>query len=109
MDKKNILITGVAGLLGSNMADWILENHQEYNVIGVDDLSGGYIDNINDKVIFENYNLSDKNLSNLFDKYKFDYVFHFAAYAAEGLSPFIRTFNYQNNLLCNENIVNNCI
>ena len=67
MDKKNILITGVAGLLGSNMADWILKNHQEFNVIGVDDLSGGYIDNVNDKVIFENYNLTDKNLSNLFD------------------------------------------
>jgi UDP-glucose 4-epimerase len=109
MDKKNILITGVAGLLGSNMADWILNNHQEYNVIGVDDLSGGYIDNVNDKVIFENYNLSDKNLSSLFEKYNFDYVFHFAAYAAEGLSPFIRTFNYQNNLLCTANIVNNCI
>jgi UDP-glucose 4-epimerase len=109
MNKKNILITGVAGLLGSNMADWILKNHQEFNVIGVDDLSGGYIDNVNDKVIFENYNLTDKNLSNLFEKYKFDYVFHFAAYAAEGLSPFIRTFNYQNNLLCTANIVNNCI
>jgi len=109
MNKKNILITGVAGLLGSNMADWILNNHQEYNVIGVDDLSGGYLDNVNDKVIFENYNLSDKNLSSLFEKYNFDYVFHFAAYAAEGLSPFIRTFNYQNNLLCTANIVNNCI
>jgi UDP-glucose 4-epimerase len=109
MNKKNILITGVAGLLGSNMADWIIKNHNEYNVIGVDDLSGGYIDNVSDGVIFENYNLSDKNLSSLFKKYKFKYVFHFAAYAAEGLSPFIRNFNYQNNLLCTSNIVNNCI
>jgi UDP-glucose 4-epimerase len=109
MNKKNVLITGVAGLLGSNMADWIIKNHNEYNVIGVDDLSGGYKDNVSDGVIFENYNLSDKNLSTLFEKYKFEYVFHFAAYAAEGLSPFIRNFNYQNNLLCTSNIVNNCI
>lgn len=109
MNKKNILITGVAGLLGSNLADWIIENKKNYNVIGVDDLSGGYIENVNKKVIFENYNLIDKNLSELFKKYEFDYVFHFAAYAAEGLSPFIRTFNYQNNLLCTANIVNNCI
>lgn len=109
MDKKNILITGVAGLIGSNMADWIIENHKEYRVIGVDDLSGGYIENVNKAVIFEKYNLSDKNLSELFAKYNFDYVFHFAAYAAEGLSPFIRIFNYQNNLVCTANIINNCI
>lgn len=109
MNRKNILITGVAGLLGSNMADWIIKNKKDYKVIGVDDLSGGYIENINSEVVFENYNLSDKNLTNLFKKYNFDYVFHFAAYAAEGLSPFIRTFNYQNNLLCTANIVNNCI
>ena len=40
--KKSILITGVAGLLGSRLADWIIENQPEYQVIGVDDLSGGY-------------------------------------------------------------------
>jgi UDP-glucose 4-epimerase len=109
MDKKNILITGVAGLLGSNMADWIIKNYSEYNIIGIDDLSGGYIDNINESVIFEKINLTDKSISDLFKKYNFEYVFHFAAYAAEGLSPFIRTFNYQNNLLSTANIVNNCI
>ena len=39
MEKKTILITGVAGLLGSRLADWIIENKgDEYQVIGVDDL-----------------------------------------------------------------------
>ena len=38
-----------------------------------------------------------------------DYVFHFAAYAAEGLSPFIRKYNYENNLVATSRIVNNCI
>ena len=40
------LITGIAGLLGSRLADWIVEN-TDNEVIGVDDLSGGYIENVN--------------------------------------------------------------
>ena len=39
---KTILITGVAGLMGSRMADWIIEHHPEYRVVGIDNLSGGY-------------------------------------------------------------------
>jgi UDP-glucose 4-epimerase len=94
--KKTILITGVAGLLGSRLADWIIQNHPEYNVVGLDDLSGGYIENVNEKVIFHNFNLvkDSHQLNKIFDHYKPDYVFHFAAYAAEGLSPFIRIYNY---------------
>ena len=49
---KTVLITGVAGLLGSRLADWIIENHPEYKVVGIDDLSGGYKENINPKVEF---------------------------------------------------------
>ncbi len=52
---KTILITGVAGLLGSRLADWILKNHPEYTIIGIDDLSGGYRENVNDKVKFQNF------------------------------------------------------
>ena len=40
-----VLITGVAGLLGSRLADWILENRPEVEVWGIDDLSGGYTEN----------------------------------------------------------------
>ena len=50
--KKTVLITGVAGLIGSRLADWIIENQPEYEVIGIDDLSGGYKENVNDKVKF---------------------------------------------------------
>ena len=45
----NILITGVAGLLGSNLADWIVAN-TEHKVVGIDDLSGGYIENVPKKL-----------------------------------------------------------
>lgn len=107
--KKTVLITGVAGLLGSRLADWIIQNRPEYQVVGIDDLSGGYIENVNSLVKFERLNLIQDSLDDCFQKNNFDYVFHFAAYAAEGLSPFIRSFNYQNNLVATSKIVNQCI
>lgn len=109
--KKNILITGVAGLLGSRLASWIIVNKPEYNIIGIDDLSGGYIENIPKEVVFVKTNLvsETKELESIFKSYKPEYVFHFAAYAAEGLSPFIRTYNYDNNLRSTAGIVNECI
>ena len=104
-----VLITGVAGLLGSRLADWIIENKPEYEVVGVDDLSGGYKENINPKVNFWQMNLTEHPIENIFESHKIDYVFHFAAYAAEGLSPFIRCYNYDNNLKATAKIVNECI
>ena len=105
-----VLITGVAGLIGARLADYLIENQPDCEVIGVDDLSGGYIENVNPKVKFIEANLINKvTLEQTFEKYKPDYVFHLAAYAAEGLSPFIRNYNYQNNLVATANIVNECI
>ena len=107
--KKSILITGNAGLLGSRMADWILENHPEYEVVGIDNLFGGYIENIDPRVVFYRRELSSDSLTDIFDKHEFEYVYHFAAYAAEGLSPFMRMFNDRNNMLSTDNIINECI
>lgn len=107
--KKTVLITGVAGLLGSRLADWIIENKPEYEVVGVDDLSGGYAENVHKDVKFWQMNLTEHPIENIFESHKIDYVFHFAAYAAEGLSPFIRCYNYDNNLKSTAKIVNECI
>jgi len=93
---KTVLITGVAGLIGSRLADWII-------------VSGGYIENVNAKVKFYNLDLKDDILGLCFTDNKIDYVYHFAAYAAEGLSPFIRKYNYENNLISTANVINNCI
>jgi len=105
----NVLITGVAGLLGSRLADWILENDPDVTVIGIDNFSGGYVENINSGVKFYKLDLTRDSISDLFQKHDIDYVFHFAAYAAEGLSPFIRGFNYDNNLKSTARILNQCI
>ena len=103
----NILITGVGGLIGSNFADYIINNIKKITIIGIDNLSGGYRENINEKVIFYENELTDYDvIENIFKKYNFTYIYHFAAYAAEGLSPFIRKFNYTNNLLVTTNLVN---
>ena len=107
--KESILITGNAGLLGSRMADWILENHPEYEVVGIDDLSGGYVENIDPRVVFYRRNLSCDKITDIFDKHNFKYVYHMACYAAEGLSPFMRMFNDKNNMLSTDNIINECI
>lgn len=104
-----ILITGVAGLIGSRLADWIVENHSDCKVIGIDSMFGGYIENVNDKVIFYKRDLAFESIDDIFIKHSIDYVFHFAAYAAEGLSPFIRKFNYSNNIVSTVNIINCCI
>ena len=103
-----ILITGVAGLLGSRLADWILEN-TDNEVIGIDDMSGGYEDNVHEDVILYKEDLSTDDISEIFEHHKPDVVYHLAAYAAEGLSPFIRKFNYRNNLVSTASIINECI
>jgi|GEM_PF-31809 len=109
---KKVLITGVAGLIGSHFAKYLLDH--EYDVIGIDNLSGGYIEFVDKRLVKENkfykIDLLDKEeLEKIFKKHRPNYVYHFAAYAAEGLSPFIRNFNYTNNLLCSVNVINNCI
>ena len=103
-----ILITGVAGLLGSRLADWILEN-TDNEVIGFDDMSGGYEENVSDKVYLYKRDLSTDNIDDIFKKWKPNVVYHLAAYAAEGLSPFIRKFNYKNNLVSTAAVINECI
>lgn len=109
MNKNSILITGVAGLLGSRMADWVVENHPEYEVVGIDNLFGGYIENINEKVIFYQRDLGNDDISDIFSKHNFKYVYHFAAYAAEGLSYFMPIFNDKNNMLSTDSILKECV
>jgi UDP-glucose 4-epimerase len=102
---NNVLVTGAAGFIGSHVCDSLILNG--YQVVALDDLSGGFEDNVNTKATFIKGSINDVTLVNdLFAKYKFQYVFHLAAYAAEGLSHFIRRFNYNNNLIGSINLIN---
>lgn len=110
---NRILITGVAGLIGSRFAKWILEN-TDYKIIGIDNLSGGLRENLinlesNDRFYFYNINVESDELETIFETFKPDIVFHAQAYAAEAASPFIRKYNVINNALASANVINNCI
>jgi len=105
-----IFVTGCAGLLGSNYTRHLLANG--HKVIGIDDLSGGYKAFLpkSENFIFAKFDLERrKKVVELFEEHKPDILLHFAAYAAEGLSPFIRNYNYRNNLICSANLINECI
>ena len=105
---KTVLITGIAGLLGANFSRHLIT--KGYRVVGIDDMSGGYESSVPDEAKLYQFNLNDqKQVDRVFAIEKPDFVYHFAAYAAEGLSPFIRNYNYTNNVLCSANIINACI
>jgi UDP-glucose 4-epimerase len=102
---SQILVTGAAGFIASHVCRHLLK--QGHKVIGLDDLSGGFRDYVPDDVKFVEGSVTDAELvKKLFAENKFDYVFHLAAYAAEGLSHFIKHFNYTNNLLGSVNLIN---
>ena len=102
---SRILVTGAAGFIGSHVCSHLLK--AKHQVTGLDDLSGGFLDYVPDGVKFVQGSVTDTALVNkLFAENHFDYVFHLAAYAAEGLSHFIKHFNYTNNLLGSVNLIN---
>lgn len=103
--KPTSLVTGCAGFIGSHVAAELLQ--LGHSVVGLDDLSGGRIENNPAGLSFCEGSIDDVTLVNsLFARYHFDYVFHLAAYAAEGLSHFIKRFNYANNLIGSVNLIN---
>lgn len=99
------LVTGGAGFIGSHVARHCLDMGHE--VVVLDDLSGGFRDQVPKEAEFTEGSVTDQALvERLFKKHRIDYVYHLAAYAAEGLSHFIRHFNYTNNVLGSINLIN---
>jgi UDP-glucose 4-epimerase len=99
------LVTGGAGFMGSHVAEHLIG--MGHDVVVLDDLSGGFEENIPARATFVRGSVMDHDLINrLFDRHSFDYVYHLAAYAAEGLSHFIKRYNYNNNLIGSVNLIN---
>jgi UDP-glucose 4-epimerase len=102
------LVTGAAGFIGSHVVDSLISDG--HHVVALDDLSGGFVDNVNPKATFIEASCTDhETLARIFTEHKFDYVFHLAAYAAEGLSHFIKRFNYTNNVIGSVNLINEAV
>ena len=102
---SNVLVTGGGGFIGSHVAAALVARRHAVTVL--DDLSGGYEQNVPAGATFVRGSVTDSGLiDRLFDAHRFEYVFHLAAYAAEGLSHFIRRFNYTNNVIGSVNVIN---
>lgn len=102
------LVTGGAGFIGTHVANELIR--MGHRVIVLDDLSGGFRENVHRDAVFVEGSITDgKLLEKLFAVYRIDYVYHLAAYAAEGLSHFIKRFNYTNNLVGSVNLINESV
>lgn len=106
--KYNVLVTGAAGFIGSHVVDHCLG--LGFNVVATDNLSGGFIENVPSGAEFVRGDLRDAAfVSSLWDNRHFDVVYHLGAYAAEGLSHFVRRFNYETNLMASVNLINESV
>ncbi len=103
------LVTGAAGFLGAHVIRELVKLNS-LRIVALDDLSGGFRENLLPDVHFVQGSITDSALvRSLFDRYRFKYVYHLAAYAAEGLSHFIRRYNYTNNLIGSINLINEAV
>ena len=99
------LVTGGAGFLGSHVVDALVARGE--SVVVLDDLSGGFAENVPAGVALVTGSILDRPLvESIFAQHRVRRVYHLAAYAAEGLSHFIRRFNYENNLIGSINLIN---
>ncbi len=105
MPRERVLVTGAAGFIGSHVAEHCLR--LGFDVIATDDLSGGYRENVLTEAIWVQGDLRSADfVKQLWNHGPIDHVYHIAAYAAEGLSHFIRRYNYETNLGASVNLIN---
>ncbi len=91
--------------MGAHVARELVERGDE--VVALDDLSGGFAENVPEGARFVEASVTDgEEMERLFEQERFERVYHLAAYAAEGLSHFIKRFNYTNNVIGSVNLIN---
>lgn len=97
-----VIVTGAAGFIGSHVAERLVADG--HTVLGLDDLTGAFRDGVPAGVAFEQRDCT-RPVDDLFAAFKPNVVYHLAAYAAEGLSHHIPTFNYTNNIVATANVL----
>lgn len=104
----SVLVTGGAGFLGAHLVRALVERGKD--VVVLDDLSGGVKENVPEGVPLVVGDICDPVVvARVFSEHRIDVVFHLAAYAAEGLSHFIRRYNYTNNVVGSVTLINEAI
>ena len=83
---KNILITGGAGFIGSNFINYIVEKHDDFNIINLDKLTyAGNLENLKPSERKKNYQFVKGDIANgdfvrwIFEKFEIKNVINFAA------------------------------
>ena len=81
---KNVMVTGAAGFIGANFAEYFVNKHPDYNVIVVDKLTYAgnlaNLDKVKDKITFVQADICDfEKMQEVFEKYQINGVIHFAA------------------------------
>ena len=102
------LVTGGAGYIGSVVSNYLLDKGHHVTII--DNLSTGSIKNLPKKATFYNYDISNvKMINKIFNKKKFDVVFHFAAFINNEESLKFPKKYYENNFKKGKIFFDNCI
>ena len=86
MFKRNIIVTGGAGFIGSHVVRLFVNKYPEYRIINMDKLTyAGNLNNLKDiekseNYVFEKVDICDyDNVKRVFEKYQVDGVIHLAA------------------------------
>jgi UDP-glucose 4-epimerase len=103
---KRVLVTGAAGFLGSHLCEKL--RNLNYEVIGIDNMSGGNLENVPNDVKFHKIDCCDLKKINTIMK-NIDIVYHCAATAHEGLSVFSPVQISKNNYMATVTVISAAI